>query len=112
MPNMIQVEICGIKKKFKSLVCYGHANSGQYGQDIVCASVSAVITGGFNTISNPDGFEMILDEGYALLKAKEEVSNHDEVVIETIITSLKTISQAYPKYVKIKLKKGNNKDDV
>ena len=36
--------------EFVSLHSVGHANSGDYGKDIVCAAISAVILGGINAL--------------------------------------------------------------
>ena len=80
----------------------GHANSAAYGKDLVCAAVSAVITGGFNALRNPKDYELKLDEGYALFKANRQLDAHDEVVIETIICGLTTIKENDPQFIEIK----------
>ena len=80
----------------------GHANSAPHGEDLVCAEVSAVITGGFNNLRNHKDYELKLDEGYALFKADSQLDAHDEVVIETIICGLKSIHESYPKFIEIK----------
>ncbi len=99
---MIRVEINYIDDKFKSLLVNGHADSGEYGEDLVCAAVSAVVTGGFNSIEDSDNFVMELNSGNAKLIAKEEVSYHDQIVIESLIVSLETIRDSYPKNLTIK----------
>ena len=83
----------------------GHANSASHGEDIVCAGVSAVITGGFNNLVNHKDYELKLDEGYALFKTNAPLDAHDEVVIETIICGLKSIHESYPKFIDIKTDK-------
>ena len=80
----------------------GHAGSAPYGKDLVCAAVSALLTGGFNNLKNYKDYELKLDEGYALFKADVELDAHDEVVIETIICGLKSIHESYPKFIEIK----------
>lgn len=104
---MIIVKIDGENKEFKSLIVKGHAESDVHGQDLICAGVSSVLTGGFNSVKENQEFEMILENGYALLKLKGKLTYHDEIVIETMITSLKTIAESYPKNIKIEfMKKG------
>ena len=76
--------------------------SAPHGGDLVCAAVSAVLTGGLNNLENPKDFDIILDEGYAYVKANESVSSHDEIVLETIICGLKTISEDNDKFITIK----------
>ncbi|MCF0107713.1 MAG: ribosomal-processing cysteine protease Prp [Bacilli bacterium] len=98
---MIKILIRNEENCFKSLEVKGHANSAPHGEDLVCAAVSAVITGGFNAIKDIENFHYELKEGYAYLEAKETVSSHDLTVIETIITSLKTIAESNSRYVKI-----------
>ncbi len=80
----------------------GHANSAPHGKDLVCAEVSAVVTGGFNNLKNYKDYELKLDEGYALFKASRPLDAHDETVIETIVCGLNTICEANPKFIEIK----------
>lgn len=98
---MIKILITREANKFKSLEVKGHANSAPYGEDLVCAGVSAVLTGGFNSLQEHKNFEIELKEGYAYLRALNNISSHDEVVIETIINSLLTIEESNSKFVKI-----------
>ena len=83
----------------------GHAKSAPYGEDLVCAEVSAVITGGFNNLVNHKDYELKLDEGYALFKANAPLDAHDEAVIETIICGLTTIKENDPEFIEIKTDK-------
>ena len=83
----------------------GHANSAPHGEDLVCAEVSATVTGGFNNLRNYKDYELKLDEGYALFKSDSPLDAHDEVVIETIICGLNTIKETDPKFIEIKTDK-------
>lgn len=83
----------------------GHAKSAPHGEDLVCAEVSAVITGGFNNLKNHRDYELKLDEGYALFKSAGPLDAHDEVVIETIVCGLNTICESNPKFIAIKTDK-------
>ena len=83
----------------------GHANSAPHGEDLVCAEVSAVITGGFNNLKHHQDYELKLAEGYALFKSDSPLDGHDEAVIETIICGLKTICEANPKFISVKTDK-------
>ena len=98
---MIKVLIKHEGNKFLSLEVKGHAKSAEKGEDLVCAGVSAILTGCFNAINDYDNFEMKLEEGYALLEKKNDISSHDEVVIETLITSLNTMEGSYGQFIKI-----------
>ena len=82
----------------------GHANSGPYGQDLVCAAVSAIVTGGFNCINKTERFNMVLDSGNAKieLKPNQKISKHDELVLEVMCTQLETIADSYGPFIEIK----------
>ena len=98
---MIKVSITYEGNDFKSLSVKGHAGSAEYGHDLVCSAVSAVVTGGFNNLQDIKYFKVRLEEGDAELEAVNEVNPHDNIVIETIISGLRTIAESNPKFVKI-----------
>ena len=79
----------------------GHANSEEYGKDLICAGVSSIVIGGFNALNKNEIQEIILEEGYAkvILKDNANVSNE---VLKVIDIQLQTIEESYPKYIKIK----------
>ena len=69
---MISVNVSFIGKDLKSLTVSGHANFDKYGKDIVCAGVSAVVTGGINALeSEIENIKIIND--YSMYK---EVNNY------------------------------------
>lgn len=80
----------------------GHANSAEYGKDLVCAAISAVVTGGFNNLNNIKNYEIILTEGHAIFKTSMPLDAHDEAVIDTIVCGLKTIYEGNQKFIEIK----------
>ena len=84
--------ICGFTMK-------GHANTADYGNDLVCAAVSAIVTGGFNAFDDEDVSEIALDEGYAKVVV---ITDNGYSILKTIIVQLKTIEEAYPNNIKIK----------
>ena len=101
MVNMIKVKIKYQDNRFVSLSITGHANSAEKGKDLVCAATSAVVTGGFNSIKECENFKIELEEGKAYIEAIKPISQHDEIVIETIISGLKTIEEENQKFIKI-----------
>lgn len=102
---MIEVKVLYNKKhKLIGFEASGHANSGPYGKDLVCAGVSSIITGGLNNIQDQQTFEITLFEGYSKVKpwfSNDKINRHDQIVLETIVTQLKTIEQAHPKNIKV-----------
>ena len=103
---MIKVKIShASNNQVNFLEVTGHANSAPYGQDLICAAVSAVLTGGFNNLVNVNNYEIKLDEGHAYFKSSAPLDAHDEAVIETIICGLNTIQESNPKFVEVKTDK-------
>ena len=99
---MIKILIRFEEKNFKSLEVKGHANSGPKGHDLVCAAISAIITGCTNAIKDENKFKLDCDDGYYKLEAIDSLSPHDETVVETIIVGLKTIAEGNDKFIQIK----------
>ena len=89
-------------QKIVQIEVKGHANSDEYGKDLVCAAVSSVITGGMNALLDKD-YDFKLDEGHAYIKALDIPSDYDSVVLKTIEVQLKTIEESDPKYVRIEI---------
>lgn len=89
--------------KFQSLRVKGHADFAPHGQDLVCAGVSAIVTGGINALKHPDSFDIYLESGLAVikLKSKEDITNYDAVVINTMLDQLETIEESYGDYIKL-----------
>ena len=89
---MIKVEIDYQGKDLTSLKVKGHADSGTYGKDLVCAAVTAMLIGAANALEDEAaGFEVKLEEGNASFIPVSPISEHDSVVLETLIIQLKTL---------------------
>ena len=102
---MIKVVVTYRNDKINSLEVSGHANSAPHGEDLVCSAVSAIVTGGANAINNKKDFDLKISEGYARIKSKNIISKEDEIVLDTIVTQLKTIEESYAKFIKIEERK-------
>ena len=98
---MISVNVTFIGNDVKSLTVSGHANYDKYGKDIVCAGVSAVVTGGINALENQvSNIEIISKEnelGVKVINSNEYI----QIVLKTILIQLETIESSYKKYIKI-----------
>ena len=96
---MINIEIINNK----TIEVKGHADYAEYGQDIVCASVSTAVYMSINQIEVFDKFDCIktiVKEGNACI----EVVREDEIVkkvISNLIFTLRDLELQYPKYIKI-----------
>ena len=52
---MIKIKVLKKDEIIKSVTTKGHANFAEYGKDIVCAGVSAIMVGGLNSIIEMTG---------------------------------------------------------
>ncbi|NGP45480.1 ribosomal-processing cysteine protease Prp [Bacillaceae bacterium SIJ1] len=95
-------------KRFKSVEITGHAESGPYGQDLVCAAVSAVSIGGLNAAMELSGQTLDIEQnehegGYLACKIPASVSDAEEekvqLLLEAMLSSLRTIVRQYGEFV-------------
>ncbi len=82
----------------------GHASSAPHGQDLICASVSSITTGALNALENPPSFKIVAREGLLELTSLSQPTNHDSIVLRTMLTQLETIAESYPHYINISRK--------
>lgn len=102
---MIKVQVKKHHHQIVYLSVVGHALYDEHGKDIVCAGVSAVTLGSFNSLIE-HGFEKQLqfdmDEGKATVEVLE--NEHDiQVILETLIISLRSIEETYQEYIRVNI---------
>lgn len=100
------------ENKIVSFEVTGHAESGAYGTDIVCAGVSSLTIGITNSLSILGEFTPLVevnDEvegGYLYVELPLEISEKQlstaQILLESLLLSLKSIAEEYPNYVKLK----------
>ena len=103
---MILVNVNSLDSNSCELTIKGHSGKAEYGKDLVCAAVSACSVGAINALENPQNFNLIVEEGNVQIRAITTITKHDQIVLETLVTQLKTIEETDPKYVKV-VEKGN-----
>ncbi|ELK45712.1 ribosomal-processing cysteine protease Prp [Halobacillus sp. ACCC02827] len=87
----------------------GHAESGPYGHDLVCAAVSAVTFGAVNAVISLCEFEPAVEQGgeggYLKItlpgNMDESVHSKAQTLLEGMLVSLETIENEYAQYIKI-----------
>ena len=101
---MIKVVYQVEQDKYVSLVVSGHANAGEYGKDLVCASVSSIMFGFMNALD-------VLDEDVEIKQLTNKISiiNHSssEMIqdyFELVMMQLKTIEESYRDFIKVERK--------
>ena len=98
---MIKITYAKTKKGIKHLVVIGHANSNDYGKDVICAGVSAIVIGGANALKVSKKSKIKIEEGYAEIKLDPNEVEKNKQKFEVILIQLKSIAESYPKKVKI-----------
>ncbi|WP_062198891.1 ribosomal-processing cysteine protease Prp [Massilibacterium senegalense] len=94
----------------QSFAMSGHAESGPYGQDLVCAAVSAVSIGTINAIHTLTGVNLVTDieEDGGFIRCdvpnnlSKETFDNVQLLLEGMIVSLKSIEEEYGKFIQIK----------
>ena len=100
---MIKIQINKTNDKYSSLVISGHSNYDEYGKDIICAGVSAIATGGLNALINENKSKISyrVNDGYVNVEMLDINDDKLQLIMDVIVTQLKTIEESYKKYVKI-----------
>ncbi|MEJ8776351.1 ribosomal-processing cysteine protease Prp [Pseudogracilibacillus sp. ICA-222130] len=106
---MIKVVISKYNDTIHAFEISGHANSGPYGYDLVCAAVSAVSFGSVNAVSALCETELIVDQhgegGYLYVELPNSLTGERlekaNIILEAMIESLKTIERQYGEFIKI-----------
>ena len=80
----------------------GHANSAEYGKDIVCASVSSIIYTTINALKKIQEESIEVEDNTSMTI---KILTDDEIVkklIENMMELLKSIEEDYPKNLYVK----------
>ncbi|MEG0289362.1 MAG: ribosomal-processing cysteine protease Prp [Carnobacterium sp.] len=99
------------KEDLVSFEVTGHAESGTYGNDIVCAAVSALTIGTTNSLAVLSGFTPLIETndevegGYLYVELPLEINgeqlNIAQILLESLLLSLIGVAEEYPDYVEI-----------
>lgn len=106
---MIKVTIYRKDNKIIAFEITGHAGSGPYGHDLVCAAVSAVSFGAVNAViklcdiepnikQNDDGGYLYVTLPFHLEK---DIKDRASLLLEGMLVSLQTIEREYQSFIHI-----------
>lgn len=106
---MIKVTVFRKKDLIKAFELSGHAESGPYGYDLVCAGVSAVSIGAINavlTLCEVDlDIEQSDDGGYLYVTIPDSIGSKKmervQLLFEGMLISLSSIEQEYQPFITI-----------
>ena len=108
---MIKVNVFRENNQIKAFELSGHAESGPYGYDIVCAGVSAVSFGAVNAILQLCEIDLKIEQhegGYLYVALPDsidvETMNEAQLLLEGMIISLQTIEREYHEFITIESK--------
>jgi uncharacterized protein YsxB (DUF464 family) len=90
--------------KFRGFSCMGHSGYADAGEDIVCASVSALVITTVNAIEQFTGDgQTESDEDQALIRFRldENYSHDTDLLIRTMLLGLNEIQESYGSYLQI-----------
>ena|SRR5690625_7993277 len=106
---MIEVVVYRESEEIHAFQISGHANSGPYGYDLVCAGVSAVSFGAVNAVLELCDIGLITDQandgGYLYVEIRPSLSYEKraqvQLIFEAMIISLQTIEREYKQFIQI-----------
>ena len=87
----------------------GHTGYAEYGKDILCASVSAIVQAGAMGITNVIGINANIerndDKGLFIIQVPEGISDdkmrESNIIFDTMYISLKDLASGYKKFIKL-----------
>ena len=90
-------------RKYNNIIeISGHAGYAEYGKDIVCASVSSIITTCVNCIMNIDSEAIMYnDDGKIITITKRNLNSTVDIILNTMVEMLKDLETTYKKNIKI-----------
>ena len=99
---MIKIKLLKKDNNLNKIIIKGHAMYADFGKDIVCASVSSTVITSVNACLSIDEDSLNYNDKEGL---EIEINKNDIVttkIIESMISNLKQLEEAYPKNVQIK----------
>lgn len=97
---MITVRVETNVNKIQTITVSGHANYKAYGEDLICAGVSAIMFGLCNALD-----ELKTKSNYEIktnqFKIQSDLSTKSNTILNTGLVQLQTIAESYPKNIKI-----------
>ena len=86
-----------------SIEVEGHADFSNYGNDVVCAGISAIMFGSLNALTSfkLDEGRIIIDK--AFIKINLVNDKEIQIIAKTMLIQLQTIQESYPDYINIEI---------
>lgn len=84
----------------RGFVVEGHSNFAENGEDIICASVSAITQTALLGLQNYSRIIFEQEDGYLYVRTTT-FGEREEAIIVTMLMGLQEIQRQHPEYVKI-----------
>lgn len=84
------------------LIVKNHANFDSYGNDIVCAGVSAIVMGSLSWFDVNDIIDCVIDEEEPLIKIVLVTNNKNMMALSLISNQLLEVQKSYSNFVSFK----------
>ncbi len=99
---MIKVKVQNNKSKIDMISILGHADYDEYGKDIVCSSVSSIVTTTVNGISEINSNYLTIEEvkDGMIIKILVEDKTCDKL-IKNMLSLLSELADGYPENIKV-----------
>lgn len=101
---MVSVEFKSVNDKLMSLTMSGHAESADYGEDLVCAGISSIVFGalnGFDQLANQK-FNITVEDNYVNVSATDDACIVNKL-LNFVLIQLQTVEHQYPNNINIKI---------
>ena len=91
-----------VKISPKNIRISGHALYDEYGKDIICSSVSSIVTTSVNAILmfNEKSIKYTVKEGLVNIDIKKNVETTKKL-LDNMVNLLEELAQEYPKNIKV-----------
>lgn len=100
---MINVKVVYWQKNCKEISVYGHADSGLYGQDLVCAAVSGIVFGTLNALeqSFSENIKIDIEDNKIKITVIKSIKETN-LMLKMLVIQLKTVTNQYPNNITLK----------
>ncbi len=99
---MISVVVTEHNKQITSMTISGHANSAEYGKDLICAAVSAISFGLCNALDEFCKDAKVSVEDNLIRIECDNPNEKFDTILQTGLIQLKTVQECNNSYLNIK----------
>lgn len=92
---------------YKDFICSGHAGFGEYGRDIVCASVSVLVINTINSLEELAKEKIVVEsdekDGRIYCQFEKPLQESSRILVDSLVLGISQIAGQYgEKYCKLK----------